>query len=228
MDFSERLIAVRREKGLSQEALAEALGVSRQAVSKWETGESKPDVNNLIALCDVLELNIEYLCLGKESAPTQEPRKQGMSRTMKVFLSALVAALCLLVGAVVGIAAFSSHVRTDVQTQTIDMANLSVKNVQVERNFNEGGYDILVTPGFIHEGVEVKLYIESVNSDYRPMTIKCQFDGFNYMANFGMPRKNVQYRITAVFYYQDMQKQVPILDFHADEGSCSYVPLWNQ
>ena len=41
MDFKERIFQARKEKGLSQEALAESIGVSRQAVSKWETGISQ-------------------------------------------------------------------------------------------------------------------------------------------------------------------------------------------
>lgn len=76
MNFSDRLIAARKAKGLSQEALAEALGVSRQAVSKWETGESRPDLDNLIALCEQLELSMEYLCFGKAAQPEQpEPKR---------------------------------------------------------------------------------------------------------------------------------------------------------
>ena len=52
MDYKtgERLTKYRKKYGYSQEALAEKLGVSRQAISKWETGESAPDTDNLIAL----------------------------------------------------------------------------------------------------------------------------------------------------------------------------------
>ena len=49
-----RLIELRRRKGLSQEELADILGVSRQAVSKWERTEASPDTNNLIALAKLL------------------------------------------------------------------------------------------------------------------------------------------------------------------------------
>ena len=66
MDFSERLIKARKEKGLSQEVLAERLGLSRQAISKWETGESKPDLDNLVSLCRELNIGLEYLCYATE------------------------------------------------------------------------------------------------------------------------------------------------------------------
>ena len=55
--FSEKLIELRRSKGLSQEALAERLGVSRQAVSKWERNEAQPELSKIIALCDLFEVS---------------------------------------------------------------------------------------------------------------------------------------------------------------------------
>ena len=54
MAFAENLLNARKRKGLSQEKLAEMLHVSRQAVSKWETGESTPDMDNLIRLREAL------------------------------------------------------------------------------------------------------------------------------------------------------------------------------
>lgn len=61
IDISIRLGDLRREKGLSQEELAEKLGLSRQAVSKWERGESQPDMGNLVALADVYEVTIDEI-----------------------------------------------------------------------------------------------------------------------------------------------------------------------
>ena len=60
MEFRENLFRLRRERGLNQEQLAEKIGVSRQAVSKWETGEASPDLPNLLALADALELALQF------------------------------------------------------------------------------------------------------------------------------------------------------------------------
>ena len=53
VEIAQRLAEMRREKGFSQEELAARLGLSRQAVSKWERAESSPDTGNLIALADL-------------------------------------------------------------------------------------------------------------------------------------------------------------------------------
>ena len=61
VEIAERLAARRKQAGLSQEALAEKLGVSRQAVSKWERSESSPDTDNLIALAKLYGVSLDDL-----------------------------------------------------------------------------------------------------------------------------------------------------------------------
>ena len=70
MYLIESLFELRRSKGLSQEDLASQIGVSRQAVSKWETGEAMPDLNKLLLLADALEVSLDCLC-GKEKSLTE-------------------------------------------------------------------------------------------------------------------------------------------------------------
>ena len=61
VEIAQRLAAMRREQGYSQEELAEKLGLSRQAVSKWERAESSPDTGNLIALADLYGVTLDEL-----------------------------------------------------------------------------------------------------------------------------------------------------------------------
>lgn len=61
VEIAQRLAARRKQAGLSQEALAEKLGVSRQAVSKWERSESSPDTDNLIALAQLYGVSLDDL-----------------------------------------------------------------------------------------------------------------------------------------------------------------------
>ena len=60
MSFHEQLQKLRKEKGLSQEKLAEVLGISRQAVSKWELGHSCPDIARLIDLSKFFKRSFEF------------------------------------------------------------------------------------------------------------------------------------------------------------------------
>lgn len=66
MELNERISAARRAAGMSQEQLGEALGVSRQAVSKWESGQTKPDLEAVGKMCELFHLSADYLLLGKE------------------------------------------------------------------------------------------------------------------------------------------------------------------
>ena len=61
MTFSDKLIALRKKAGWSQEELAERLNVSRQSVSKWESGRADPSTTNLIALAKLLDVPPEDL-----------------------------------------------------------------------------------------------------------------------------------------------------------------------
>ena len=68
MSFGENLQTIRKKNQLSQEGLAEMLGVSRQAVSKWELGEGYPEVDKLLILSKKLNISLDSL-LGAENAP---------------------------------------------------------------------------------------------------------------------------------------------------------------
>ena len=64
--FEERLYQLRRERGISQEELANIIGVSRQAVQKWESGASQPNIDNLVAISEYFGVTLDYLLKGDE------------------------------------------------------------------------------------------------------------------------------------------------------------------
>ena len=66
MEFQQRLYELRKQSGLSQEGLASLLGVTRQAVQKWESGSSRPDMDNLAALARYFNVSLDYLVTGQE------------------------------------------------------------------------------------------------------------------------------------------------------------------
>ena len=81
MSFGENLQVIRKKNHLSQEDLAEMLGVSRQAVSKWELGEGYPEVDKLVILSKKLNVSIDSLLTGEKAPVTNEGSKSsGMIR----------------------------------------------------------------------------------------------------------------------------------------------------
>ena len=69
MTFGQKLQTLRQRAGMSQDVLAERLGVSRQAVSRWERDETMPDPDKIVALADLFGVTTDYL-LRQDGGPT--------------------------------------------------------------------------------------------------------------------------------------------------------------
>ncbi|MDO5435318.1 MAG: DUF5680 domain-containing protein [Clostridia bacterium] len=68
MIFSDKLQLIRKNRGMTQERLAEILNVSRQAVAKWESGQVYPDIGNLIQISRLFDVTVDYLVKDQECA----------------------------------------------------------------------------------------------------------------------------------------------------------------
>lgn len=75
MNFSENLYRLRQQKGLSQEQLAETLGVSRQSVSKWESGAGYPEMDKILALCEIFSCTMDELIRGEVKKESDAAKK---------------------------------------------------------------------------------------------------------------------------------------------------------
>ena len=85
MTLGARIAALRKERGLSQEGLGELVGVSRQAVSKWESDSALPDVNNCVALCRAFGIPLSQLLeLEEESAPAGELTREQLAMAQAI------------------------------------------------------------------------------------------------------------------------------------------------
>ena len=78
MDLGSTIYKLRTAKNLSQEVLAERLGVSRQSVSKWENNTATPDLEKLVKLCDIFELSLDELA-GRSKPEPKEPAGMAVS-----------------------------------------------------------------------------------------------------------------------------------------------------
>ena len=72
MTIADRIQSLRKTKGMSQEELADAVGVSRQAVSKWESEQATPDLDKVVIMSDIFEVTTDYLLKGIEPVKTDD------------------------------------------------------------------------------------------------------------------------------------------------------------
>lgn len=97
-DLGERVQALRRRQGISQEELAAALGVSRQAVSKWESRQAQPELEKAVGLAAYFGVSLDWLLLGQEAEKPEKPaaaetaateREERLAGAMVVIATAL-------------------------------------------------------------------------------------------------------------------------------------------
>ena len=82
MNFGEKIYKLRKEKGLSQEALAEQIGTTRQAVSKWENNQGFPETEKLLLLANVFEVSTDFLLKDDKSVKETSERGYYVSKEM--------------------------------------------------------------------------------------------------------------------------------------------------
>ena len=75
--IGEKILELRTQKNMTQEELAERLGVTRQSVSKWESNGTFPNINKLLEICDIFQVSLDYLLRGKKYSPGVENNISG-------------------------------------------------------------------------------------------------------------------------------------------------------
>lgn len=210
MEFKDRVFQARKAKGLSQEDLAEAVGVSRQAVSKWETGEAMPDMDKLIALCQALELDMEYLALGKEPAPaareTKKPRK---------WIAAVLAAVCLGAGILIGY--LLPEAEEPSPLDAVEISQVTVTPVEAQQ-VGYHTFEIAIYPSQMPEGLAVAVQYGDID---KPNTVICTRDEDCYRITL-QDFLNFQYRVTALLTLDGQEKQIRLLDIFGDREGIRY------
>ena len=71
MTLEEQIRNYRKQAGMSQEEMAELIGVSRQAITKWENGTGTPDIANLVAIAELFQISLDELLLNKKKEKKQ-------------------------------------------------------------------------------------------------------------------------------------------------------------
>lgn len=94
--LGEELYKVRKQKGLSQEELANKIDVSRQSIHLWEAGKSVPDFENIANLCNVLEISPENICNGFELIKERRIKKKNIIKMLSIILICILLIYILL------------------------------------------------------------------------------------------------------------------------------------
>jgi transcriptional regulator with XRE-family HTH domain len=99
MAIGNRLYNLRKEKNISQEELANALDVSRQTISKWETGESTPDFNKICPLCEYFGITSDELLSGKQNIveAKKEDKKAKFARNLAISVGLYIFSLVAII-----------------------------------------------------------------------------------------------------------------------------------
>lgn len=89
MNFAENLMALRKQRGWSQEELGDKIGVTRQTISKWEMGQSTPELEKLVELSKLFQMSIDQLVglepAGERNEPWEAPRHTAGVRSLGVY-----------------------------------------------------------------------------------------------------------------------------------------------
>ncbi|MDR1914418.1 MAG: helix-turn-helix domain-containing protein [Clostridiales bacterium] len=127
MELSKKIYILRKEQRLSQEELAMQINVSRQAVSKWESGQAIPDTNNIILLSKILNVSTDYL-LNDESELSEQSLIPSHEKSHLLIIGMIICALGFLGAAICA---------------AIILLNSSVASQDMETiSFNINGYFI--------------------------------------------------------------------------------------
>ena len=84
MTLADRILELRKQKGISQEALADQLGVSRQAISKWESEQSTPELDKIILMSDFFGVTTDYLLKGIEPVKNENESSRRVGNAMSL------------------------------------------------------------------------------------------------------------------------------------------------
>lgn len=95
MTLEEQIKHYRKQAGLSQEKMAEKIGVSRQAITKWENGTGTPDIANLMAIADFFQISVDELLSNEKS------EKSSLITSMKVVLNTILMVRRILISSLV-------------------------------------------------------------------------------------------------------------------------------
>lgn len=141
--MEQRLIALRKEKGLTQAQLAEAINICRQSISDWERGVTKPTQDNLLLLSELYGVSVDYL-LGKDVSPAapavpvpeQQPQQQTQAPGQRLWIYRGIILILAALLVVMTLLFVKEKKVNDQRTRVIPIAELPTDRIVVFEEFD--------------------------------------------------------------------------------------------
>lgn len=182
--FSEKLYELRKAKKLSQEELAERLNVARQTISKWETGATTPDTNNLIELSNIFEISIdEFVGKNVKQEDENEPENKKANKKKIIIVSILILLISLVV-IYTGIIIYRANVVSNFVTS-------------IEKKDNDLDYMYIYTEVEFSNGMQDKWNMIHGKRRGNELLIE------HYSAKFGLDKTGTTAEVVRVEYFKD-------------------------
>lgn len=182
--FSEKLYELRKAKKLSQEELAERLNVARQTISKWETGATTPDTNNLIELSNIFEISIdEFVGKNVKQEDENEPENKKVNKKKIIIVSILILLISLVV-IYTGIIIYRANVVSNFVTS-------------IEKKDNDLDYMYIYTEVEFSNGMQDKWNMIHGKRRGNELLIE------HYSAKFGLDKTGTTAEVVRVEYLKD-------------------------
>lgn len=123
MKLEEKLVVLRKEQGLTQMEIAEKIDVSRQAISKWESGSAVPSIENLKHICELYGVSVDYLLYdnstpqGRQEVIEKKLYERKWKRKLKKWLLIIA---CIILFVVIGVLIYGKIVARKTQNFSFD------------------------------------------------------------------------------------------------------------
>lgn len=239
MTLGQRIQDHRTRLGLSQEGLGDKLGVSRQAVSKWEADGAVPDTDKLIALSRLFGITLNELLQVEEPVQPERPVSVLRPRRRVVLAAALAAALVLLGGVNLWLALRVGHLEQQMAALQSQAQKLAPADLVADWSFNVLDYDVdgstvrfQVTTARYDPSQELEVFFLLTKGDEEPRRIDAPMDPEApgvYTADVENRDHPVMsnFTLSVGFVRDGVEDVLPLADFDTLGGSYSrYESLW--
>ena len=237
MTLGQRIQAHRSRLGLSQEGLGDKLGVSRQAVSKWEADGAVPDTDKLIALSKLFGITLNKLLQVEEPAKGERPKRRGL----RIAAGLLAAAVAIVGGAGIW------RLTAQVATLTEQVAALEAASEELDPKAMVAGWDFEVLNEWNAAGTAVQFQVTTARYDpeeeleiffltngkygisqRKTAEMEPNANGvYTAVMNFEEDRRLSYFTLSVGFVKDGVEYVQPLADFeYLTRSGSSYEPLW--